>query len=258
MRFALIVLSVVTTAHAADRPRDIIAHRGSCEERPENTLASIGHAMLSGATAVEVDVRWTKDRHLILLHDATLDRTTNGKGPVAEISFDKLRQLDAGTWFNGQYGNQRVPELKKVLAVCKGKISVMLDLKVQGQEFAAQVAADVRKHGDESATVIGVRSASQARQFRKLLPGARLYGLIPRRNDIEAFAKAGCETIRLWPRWLTDETLVPRVRAVGARLHLGAGKGKSEEVRPLLIHKPDSLSADNPARLTKVLQALSQ
>lgn len=251
----------LTAAHGfADAPKvpDLVAHRGSCEERPENTLASIQHAMQSGATAVEVDVRWTKDRRLVLLHDEKLDRTTNGRGPVGEMTWDELRKLDAGSWFDPKFKDEKVPELHEVLALCKGKIGVMLDLKVQGEAYAEQVAADVRRHGEESRTIVGVRSIEQARQFRRLLPAARLYGLIPQTTDIEGFAAAGCETIRLWPRWLTDSELVPRVRKTGARLHLGVGLGTLEEVRPLLPHQAESLSTDNPARLVQTLKDLGR
>jgi hypothetical protein len=69
---------------------------------------------------------------------------------------------------------------------------------------------------------------------------------VPEADDIEAFADAGVKVIRLWPKWLADETLVPRVRKRGLELHVGTGGGTRAEVLPLLAHRPESLSSDDP------------
>jgi glycerophosphoryl diester phosphodiesterase len=236
--------------------RQIVAHRGASLERPECTLASTLRAIEAGATAVEVDVRTTKDGHLVLLHDATLDRTTNGSGKVSDVTFEELRKLDAGSHFDTKYADQKVPTLAEVAEVCKGKIDVLLDLKESGSEYAQKLVRVIRESGDPARTIVGVRSVVQAREFRRLLPEAQQIGLIGSPDDIEAYAAAGVETIRLWPRWLTDESLVPRVRKAGARLHLNGSTGTPEEATPLLKHHPDSMSSDDPARLTTTLPQL--
>ena len=238
---------------AASGVRQIVAHRGASADRPENTLAGIGRAISSGATAVEVDVRTTKDNHLVILHDATLERTTNGRGPVRKKTLAELKRLDAGSWFSPKYSGERIPTLGEVLTLCRGKIDVLLDLKEKGAPYARAVVAEVRAKGDPRQVIVGVRSAEQARKFRKLLPEARQLGLIPDPKDIEAFADAGVEMIRLWPRWLSDPTLVQRVRNTGAKLHINNTTGLPKEVLPLLKHRPDSLSSDDTARLLKTL-----
>lgn len=243
-------------AAAAARVRQIVAHRGSSTDRPENTLASTRRAIEAGATAIEVDVRTTKDGELVLLHDGSLDRTTNGKGSLKEITFAELRQLDAGSWFDEKYAGLQVPTLGEVLEVCRGKIDVLLDLKEQDEAYTAKVIAAVNQHGDPRRTIVGVRSVEQAIAFRKLLPQSRQLGLMASPKEIEAYAAAGVETLRLWPHWLVDETLVPRVRKTAAKLHLNGTDGTPEELLPLLQHQPDSLSSDNPGRLVESLQAL--
>jgi len=258
---AVIGLVLVSSAEAGTPPlvtvKQIIAHRGSSADRPECTLASVQRAIKAGATAVEVDVRSTKDRHLVILHDATLDRTTNGTGRVQDKTLAEVRQLDAGSWFDPKYRDQRVPTLKEVLVLCGDKIDVLLDLKQQGEEYAKAVVAEVKAHGSPKRTIVGVRSVEQARLFRRLLPQARQLGLIPNEQAIEAFAKADVETIRLWPKWLKDDAnLVRRVRKAGAKLHLNGTTGKPDDVLPLLQHKPDSLSSDDPARLVQTLAEL--
>jgi glycerophosphoryl diester phosphodiesterase len=230
-----------------------VAHRGSSADRPENTLAGFRRAFEVGATATEMDVRTTKDQQLVLSHDADLKRTTNGTGLIADKTLAELKQLDAGSWFDPKFKHERMATLKEALKVCHGKIDVLLDLKEQGEEYANAVVAEVRKYGEPKRTIVGVRSVEQARLFRKLLPEARQIGLIPTPEDIDAFVAAGVETIRLWPKWLSDETLVAKVRKAGVKLHFSGATGEPDEVLPLLKHQPDSISSDNPAVLIKTL-----
>jgi glycerophosphoryl diester phosphodiesterase len=233
--------------------REVIGHMGSCADRPGNTLASVRRAIEAGAHVAEVDVRTTRDGVLVCLHDATVDRTTDGKGAVAAMTLAEVRKLDAGVRFSPRFKGERVPTLKDVLSLAKGKIGVMIDLKEDSDEYARKVAAEVRRHGEPARLVLGVRSVAHARRFRKLLPEARQIGLVPAVADIEAFAKAGVKVIRLWPKWLSDRTLVPRVRRLGLELHLGTGFGSEAEVMPLLAYRPESLSSDDPARLVRTL-----
>jgi len=245
------------TVQAARKAREIIAHRGSSIDRPENTLASCRRAIEVGATVTETDIRTTRDGVLVCLHDADLDRTTNDKGKVSEKTLAELREMDAGSWFKPEFKTERIPTLREFLEVGKGKIDVMLDLKETGEEYAVKIAAEVRKHGDPKRTVLGIRTVEHARQFRKLLPEARQIGLIPTVESLEGFAEAKVPMIRLWPRWLADKTLVPRVRKLGMTLHLGAGSGKKDEVLPLLAYEPESLSSEDPRQLRKTLAEIA-
>ncbi|MDP6447271.1 MAG: glycerophosphodiester phosphodiesterase family protein [Pirellulaceae bacterium] len=247
-------------ASAAKNVRQIIAHRGASHERPECTIVSLQRAIEVKATAVEVDVRTSKDGVLFILHDTTLDRTTNGKGKASLLTVDELKRLDAGAWFDKKYQNERIPTLQEVLVAAKGKIDVLLDLKEQGDRYDRQVVKLVREFGEPRRTIVGVRSVEQARRFRKLLPDAQQLGLIPTSNDIEAFRTAGVETIRLWPRWIESQgvSLVRRVRKSGAQLHLNGSTGELDEIQPLLLHSPESMSADDPRTLIANLKKLKR
>lgn len=253
-------LACVLTASAADTTAvmQIVAHRGASAECPENTLASTRRAIEAGASAVEVDVRTTKDGALVLSHDAKVDRTTNGQGAINALTLAEIKRLDAGRWFHERFAGERMPTLGEALAVCKGRIDVLLDLKVDGVDYVQKVIADVRSHGEPRRTIVGVRSVEQAKQFRKLLPEARQIGLIAKPDEIEAYAAAGVEMIRLWPKWLSDSTLVGRVAQSGAKLHLNGTTGQPDEIAPLLKHRPFSLSSDDPARLKKTLAELAK
>ncbi len=255
--FALSTGSNAQAALSLMGVRQIVAHRGSSIDRPECTLSAIRRAIEAGATAVEVDVRTTRDGHLMILHDATLDRTTNGKGALKASTLAEVQLLDAGSWFDPKFAGERVPTLKETLIVCRDKIDVLLDLKEQGADFANAVASEVKQYGRPNRTIVGVRSVEQARLFRQLLPASRQLGLIPNPDAIEQFTEAGVETIRLWLRWLAiDDSLAKRVLKTGADLHLNGTTGKREEVLPLLQHSPKSLSSDDPSQLMSTLAAL--
>lgn len=250
------VARLAKTPVSAHQVTQIVAHRGASAECPENTLASTRAAITSGATAVEVDVRTTRDGRLVLSHDAQVERSTDGKGLINELTFEELRKLDAGVRFAAKFKGERIPTLEEVLAVCKGKIDVLLDLKEAGDLYANRVVAAVRKAGDPARTIVGVRSVAQAREFRQRLPEARQIGLIGTPAEIEAYAEAGVEMIRLWPRWLTDPSTVARVKQARVQLHLNGTDGTPDELRELLVFHPDSISSDDPARAVRTLREL--
>jgi glycerophosphoryl diester phosphodiesterase len=123
--------------------RPIIAHRGASGSAPENTMAAFDLAVRQGATAIELDVRLTADGVPVVLHDASLDRTTNGRGPLAALTLDRLQALDAGARFTTDRGQTfpfagsgvRVPTLAEVLRAVPG-MPILLEIK----EPAAQEA----------------------------------------------------------------------------------------------------------------------
>ena len=239
---------------ASEKTIQVIAHRGASSDYPENTRASTRAAVASGATVIEADVRTTRDGQLVVLHDATLDRTTTGSGRVGEKTLAEIRQYDAGSWFDPRFADQKVLALAEVYAICRGKMDVLLDLKETGEVYDRKVADQVLVGNDSERTIIGVRSVAQAKRFRALLPKVRQLGLIGSPTEIEAFAEVGVSMIRLWPRWLTDTSLIEKVKKTGCTLHLNGKLGTAAEVAQLLRHQPDSLSSDDPAQLVKTLK----
>ncbi|MGA7607078.1 MAG: glycerophosphodiester phosphodiesterase family protein, partial [Anaerolineales bacterium] len=90
----------------------IFAHRGASAHAPENTLASFELALSQGADAIELDVNLSADGEVVIIHDSTVDRTTNGHGRVAQLSLTELRSLDAGSFFSEKYHGEKIPLLK--------------------------------------------------------------------------------------------------------------------------------------------------
>lgn len=97
----------------------IVAHRGGGLLAPENTLAAIRLARNLGFIGIEFDVKLTGDGIPVLMHDDTLERTTNGSGPVAETSYQELAKLDAGGWFGNEFSGEPVPSFAAVSALCR-------------------------------------------------------------------------------------------------------------------------------------------
>lgn len=111
-----------------DRPV-VVAHRGASGQAPENTLAAYERAVALGAVAAETDVFLTADRAIVALHDPTLDRTTSGAGPVAAQELAAIQALDAGSWFDPAFADQRVPTLGQVLDRTIGRLVLCVEIK---------------------------------------------------------------------------------------------------------------------------------
>jgi len=138
-------------------PPLIIAHRGDSAHRPENTLASFASALEVGADIVELDVQLTKDARLAVIHDPTVDRTTDGQGPVRELTLQQLRALSAGypSRFGGAYAGERVPTLEEVLGFLKGRARALIEIKKES-------ISDDAQGGVEALCVEAVRRAQMS------------------------------------------------------------------------------------------------
>jgi glycerophosphoryl diester phosphodiesterase len=111
----------------------VIGHRGASGHAPENTLAAFRKAVALGATFIETDLQLSRDAHFVAIHDDTVNRTTNGHGPVHDLTLAELRQLDAGSWFGSQFSGERVPTLEEILEFSKKNDAVFyLELKPSG------------------------------------------------------------------------------------------------------------------------------
>ena len=110
-------------------PVMVVAHRGFSGAAPENTLAAFRKAIEAGSDMIELDVHLSKDGKIVVIHDETLERTTNGQGKVADHTLQEIKKLDAGSWFNPQFAGERIPALREVLALAQGKVPVNIEIK---------------------------------------------------------------------------------------------------------------------------------
>jgi len=119
--------------------RGICAYRGASNTFPENTLAAFREAIRLGAHMIEMDVCFTKDRQLVLMHDVTVDRTTNGSGTVSELTLEEIKRLDAGSWKSSQFEGEEVPTLEEVLQIMP--INIWIDIHLRGGREAGERVA---------------------------------------------------------------------------------------------------------------------
>jgi glycerophosphoryl diester phosphodiesterase len=108
----------------------VVGHRGAMGHCPENTLASFERGLELGADWIELDVHLSRDGALVVIHDETLDRTTNGRGAVRDKSLAELKALDAGSWFGADYAGQRIPTLDEVLAWARRR-NTIVDIEIK-------------------------------------------------------------------------------------------------------------------------------
>ncbi len=148
-----------------------IGHRGAAGHAPENTLAAIWKDQSLHADLIEVDVRETSDGQLVLLHDDTIDRTTNKTGPVAEMSFEQVQRADAG---NGQ----RIPTLEEALEIVAGNMGIILELKQEG--IGSDACAIVKRREFRDTLIYASFLIDELHRVRQADPLARLMVLQPR------------------------------------------------------------------------------
>ena len=188
----------------------VVAHRGMVSGFPENTLAAYRRSISLGFSAIEIDLRATADGHIVVMHDDTVDRTTNGTGDVGRMTLAEIKCLDAGSRAGSAFADQRVPTYEEVLGALRGSgTKIVLDIKPSEALDNERVVCLTERAGAVLDVIVGPRSMADLRDFKKLNPNLRTLALVPGPEfeplDVEAieeFARAGADMIRLWPPWI--------------------------------------------------------
>ncbi|RLC84754.1 MAG: hypothetical protein DRI37_08730 [Chloroflexi bacterium] len=201
----------------------LVGHRGACAVTPGNTMASFQRALDDGADLIEMDVRLTADGHVVVRHDRLVDRTSDGSGPVAEMTLEAVKRLDAGSWFDPRFAGERVPTLAEVLTWARGKIGLFLELKYDPYDgfnpaLAPAVVDCVSRHDMVEQVLLISYSDRGLAHAKSLLPEIAT-GPMPRR---ERSVRWTMWLVRHWPRlenvgWVRHLLLRPLVwtQAVG-------------------------------------------
>ncbi len=178
--------------------RGICAHRGAMDTHPENTLAAFNEAVRLGAHMIELDVRITKDGHLVIMHDETVDRTTNGKGPVSELSIDEVKRLDAGSWKSEKFTGETVPTFKEALAVMPENIWLNVHMKGGtriGEKVARVIVDENREH--QAFLACGSEAARGAKKISQELMICNMERLEDRNEYIKETIRQKSQFIQL-------------------------------------------------------------
>ena len=151
----------------------ILAHRGDMAHAPENTLPSFQMAVQKGADGVELDAKLTADGHVIVIHDPTLDRTTDGSGRVASSTLESVRKIDAGSWFSDVFRGAQVPLLEEVFETVGRQKLINIELtnySTPADGLVAKVCELVRRHKVQEQILFSSFLASNLRKAAHYLP----------------------------------------------------------------------------------------
>jgi glycerophosphoryl diester phosphodiesterase len=205
---------------ARERGRPLIsAHRGFSAAAPENTLAALRAALTAGADVAEIDVQLSRDGVLVLMHDRTLERTTDGAGPLRERSLAELKRLDAGSWFGPAHRGEPVPTLAEVLAWSGGQLGLLVELKSARPDHGPtvdRVIAEIERAGAAGWTAVAGFDHPQLREVHGRRPGWTIEMIYTARlaDPVHAARACGATLVSLEPEHCVPEDV--------AELH-GAG-----------------------------------
>ncbi|NLW00501.1 MAG: glycerophosphodiester phosphodiesterase [Clostridiales bacterium] len=154
----------------------IIAHRGAMGNAPENTAASFKKAIDEKADGIELDVHMTKDGHLVVIHDETIDRTSNGKGLVRDMTLEELRKFDYGSFFDASYAGERILTLEEALEIIKECGLINIEIKngpIFYEGIEEKVLRVIREFGIASRVIISSFNHYTIHKISKLSPEIR-------------------------------------------------------------------------------------
>jgi glycerophosphoryl diester phosphodiesterase len=233
-------LACLAAEATATPPPIIVAHRGLSEGVPENSLAAFRRSIARGIPIIELDLRVTSDGQLVVLHDRTLDRTTDCTGKVAAMARARVEACG-------------VPTFAEVIALVRGTpVRILADVKT-GTPLAPVLEAVHEQHA-AGQIILGLRSVDHVIRARAELPGVTILAFMPRVGDAPTFANAGAQIIRMWSDWVeADPALIARTRALGPQVWVLVGQ-RLPKTQPewralhgrMLRLGPDGLITDRP------------
>lgn len=238
----------------------IFAHRGASAHAPENTIAAFELAIQHKADLIELDAKLSADQRVVLVHDRTVDRTTDGTGRVADLPYAALRELNASYKFRDQYPDEIIPTLEQVIEVFGGKIGINIELTNYTTPFdrlATEVARIIRKYQLQDQVFVSSFHPVPLRRFHDLypeipigflakpgLPGYLSRGWLGR--SIVPFAALQPEKSDVTPR------LISAGQRFGHRIHTFTVNDASE-MRYLISLGVDGIITDHPLLASQVI-----
>jgi glycerophosphoryl diester phosphodiesterase len=232
-------------------PVKISAHRGANRYAPENTVASIRAAARIGVDFAEIDIRTTRDGKFVLLHDGTLNRTTEGKGPVRQVTFAEATALSAGTWFGRPFRETRVPSFDDGLTALGDKCGVYLDSKDIEPE---PLLAAIHRHHLENRHVV-YQSVGFCDNLRKLDPTVRTLPPLKRLDQLDAVAAV--KPYGVDAAWtLLSADMIAKCHERGIQVFSDAlGRNETiEQYQKAMDWGIDCIQTDHPLRVLRAIE----
>jgi glycerophosphoryl diester phosphodiesterase len=250
-------LWMISRPEAARARIQVLAHRGASAYAPENTLAAFRLAIEQRADWLELDVQQTKDGQLVVFHDLRMERTTNGRGALRDLTLDEVRQLDAGSWYGSQFAGEKVPTFEEVVALAREQ-NVRIFPEVKDPRLypgiEERVAAVISAHGYEDSTIIQSFDMASLERLRQLNPRLKLAALYTAVTPLRGDPPAGVSVIG--PPWevvTQDPSLVRDAHASGRQVVVWSVEGAAA-VRPLLEARVDGIITSRPDVVRAMLE----
>lgn len=227
-----------------------IAHRGGIIPGiPENSLLGFKKSIDIGVDVIEIDLRATRDDEIIIMHDESIDRTTNGRGKVVELTIEELRQFDLGI-------DQQIPTFKELLSLVKGsKIKLLLDIKVSGNLDKKSIIELIESFEMMHNVILGVRTLEDLNEFHQLNSDIRTLGFISTLDQLELFMENRINIIRIWPEWIESHNdIIDKIHQKGIPVWITAGNLPDDEVHVLIERGVNGIIHDSPELLVGLLK----
>jgi glycerophosphoryl diester phosphodiesterase len=242
-------------------PRPIIlAHRGDLAYAPENTLPAFQQAIQKGADGVELDAKLTADGHVIVIHDPTVDRTTNGKGRVASYTLESIRKLDAGKWFGEEFAGTKVPLLEEVFEIVGKDKMINIELTnyytTPRDTLAMKVCELIKRHNNQDQILFSSYFPSNLKIVAQALPEIprallAMPGLIGLWARSFGFMFGDYQALHPHISNASREQML-RVHRIKRRVHVWTAN-KPEEIKQLKDWGVDGIITDDPQTAVRVL-----
>ncbi len=241
-------------------PIMVIAHRGFSAEAPENTLTAFRRAIAAGSDVLELDIHLSKDHEVVVVHDRTLERTTNGQGRVADFTLKELKNLEAGLWMGPQFSGERIPALKEVLELAQGRIGVNIEIKNPSpgpyaiREIADRALQEVKRAKMLEVTLFSSFNPLALEQIQALEPAARVALLCDKDWNLlqEVTGGKSWPVLNLRKDFLTQEKIA-RIHQEGMKINVYTVDAE-EEMEQFIRWGIDGIITNHPGRLIKILK----
>ena len=235
------------------RKRDclVVAHRGGANLAPENTLAAFKNALQLGIQVMELDVHPTRDGHLVVIHDDTLERTTTGMGSVQQHTLEELRQFDAGSWFDARFQKERIPTLRSILQLAReNQAGLVIEVKhpEDGPRYPhieEQLLEELREENMIERVVV---ISFDEETIRNLDPSLKRGFLFYQPTDLTQLGKLDWIGPYLG---LVDRPMVEQAHALGMKVNVWT-VNEEQEMRRMLDIGADAVTTDSPDVCLKV------
>jgi glycerophosphoryl diester phosphodiesterase len=230
-----------------------IAHRGASSYAPENTFAAFDLAIEMGARHLELDVHVSRDGHLVVIHDDTVDRTTDGSGPVTSHSLAALAALDAGSWFDLRFKGEHIPTLGAVLQRYTGRAHLHIEIKGHSDGLAQRTVDLIRSRGMAAKVTITSFQKAKLEETRAYAPELPTGWLVGEAGDAIVAQARAMGLIQLCPR---AGTVTPEVvsRLHAERFVVRAwGVATEDLMRQVVTAGADGMTVNFPDKLLAYL-----